>query len=1362
MKATVSLGSNIEPRARYLKRALDALAGFPETSLIRASAVIETDPVDVPEEFSEMKFLNQVAVFETGLEVHDFFARMQAAEDGLGRVRTIRNGPRTIDLDLISFGDLVLDEPDLVLPHPRAAERDFVQIPLRQIISAVSVFFAMLSPVSGAAVPSSSGAVTADRYPDADTVTIEEIEEVEYHADGTFRSTEESWTKVLTEAGRRELGVDSLDFNRRYGSGRFLEVVLFGEDGSRREIDIASAVKEMTDNSSAAANIYDPLDRRMICSIPGVRAGDVVYIRKERSTVVARCQNQWSDISVMEGFSPILKSVYRVKCPKELPVKRAVVRNPLGNITSSAVTNADGSVVLEWSAVDSPQAFPEPNMPAPYRQLQHVAVSTAADWREMSKWYWELCEPHLLKTNAQMAAMISSSPSAERLRRIFRFVSQEIRYMGLTMEDKSPGYAPHDVDITFGNRYGVCRDKAALLVAMLRLAGFEAYPVLIMAGSAKMDADSPSPYFNHAIAAVVPSADWIGEGVVGGYLLLDPTDESSRDYLPSYLSDCSFLVARPDGETLMKTPMPPAEKNLLSIDSDAELGENGEMFLKSAVRFRGLNDNAFRAFLLGMKPVERRRYFEQSVNAVYPGARLLRFDILPENLQDTTQPLSAAFSAEIPEALLTGATGAELRTGLLSSRLGIADMMLSERTALEKRRFPLRLSSTAGVDETLKVRLGDRVGEVKSLPSDSGFSGACGYALDCSVTNRELTVHRRLMINSLEFSPDEYSRLRENLKRVEAAERDKPVFAKNDLENADVRYLYRGVSVDFTGARSWVITNTLVRRILTYDGKKENSEMTFSFNPLWKKVRLLEAAVVNPGGKTAVVSANEINEFDCSWAASAPRYPASRRLVINLPSVETGSVITTVVESVVTSAPDEYRGTFFFDTVEPAEVFAIRIGNEKRVVSRPERIPLETRQPPGWFWRDAKTVARGDFAETAARLRSATAVDPVDPSCLEPAAESPVTVKSIRDWMSKYVRKSGPSLYELPLEKQLTDPVTVIAERYATRLDYIRTFCALLKGAGFDADIVFSADDATASDAFRKRIMKEYPDPSAFDLALCRVKTVSGGFLGFGGEVRTLFLGLENEYTPIGATALDGADFFDPSDGTFGKVSAAGRDFRSLENDATVITIRPNGAVDYDYERFIYGSGVGAFRRRYSEMLPEERSRHYQRLVGGVSQAASATGELETDVDGYPARLAFSCFVPDYAVVRGDVITITVPGLAGGPEWLGARRRSPVMLPATSPSRESWRVVFPEGYTRVERLPERLEIRDPLDPGKVRSSVEIGTKTVENHLEVEIVRNTFEYPEVPVARDYFPLLREWSRRNASPAAVTISVGRTED
>lgn len=133
VRAIVSLGSNIEPRAEYLAQARAALDALPGTRLVRASAVIETEPVDVPVEFVSQRFLNQVAVLETTLGPYDFSRRMHAIEDMLGRVRTVRNGPRTIDIDLIDFNGIVLDDPELTLPHPRAAERAFVVKPLREL-----------------------------------------------------------------------------------------------------------------------------------------------------------------------------------------------------------------------------------------------------------------------------------------------------------------------------------------------------------------------------------------------------------------------------------------------------------------------------------------------------------------------------------------------------------------------------------------------------------------------------------------------------------------------------------------------------------------------------------------------------------------------------------------------------------------------------------------------------------------------------------------------------------------------------------------------------------------------------------------------------------------------------------------------------------------------------------------------------------------------------------------------------------------------------------------------------------------------------------------------------------------------------
>ena len=132
-RAVVSLGSNVGDRPENLRRALAALSKLPQTRLLDASAVVETEPIDVPPEFADQKFLNQAAVFETTLSPLAFSRAMHGIEDRLGRVRTVRNGPRTIDLDLVLYGDVTMKTKTLTLPHPRARERAFVVEPLKEL-----------------------------------------------------------------------------------------------------------------------------------------------------------------------------------------------------------------------------------------------------------------------------------------------------------------------------------------------------------------------------------------------------------------------------------------------------------------------------------------------------------------------------------------------------------------------------------------------------------------------------------------------------------------------------------------------------------------------------------------------------------------------------------------------------------------------------------------------------------------------------------------------------------------------------------------------------------------------------------------------------------------------------------------------------------------------------------------------------------------------------------------------------------------------------------------------------------------------------------------------------------------------------
>ena len=122
----IGLGSNLGDREATISHGLGLLAdrGF---SLERRSDLYLTEPVDGP---AQDWFVNAVAQGRTELSPGALLAACQAVEHALGRVRSVRNGPRTLDLDLLLYDDLVRDDPALTLPHPRLHERRFVLVPL--------------------------------------------------------------------------------------------------------------------------------------------------------------------------------------------------------------------------------------------------------------------------------------------------------------------------------------------------------------------------------------------------------------------------------------------------------------------------------------------------------------------------------------------------------------------------------------------------------------------------------------------------------------------------------------------------------------------------------------------------------------------------------------------------------------------------------------------------------------------------------------------------------------------------------------------------------------------------------------------------------------------------------------------------------------------------------------------------------------------------------------------------------------------------------------------------------------------------------------------------------------------------------
>lgn len=121
--AYIGLGSNLGNREKQLEKAIAAIASGLPAIILKKSSIIETEPVDY---LDQPRFLNQVILIETDLRPHDLLRQLQKTEGDLGRTKSFPKGPRTIDLDILLYDNIIMKTDDLIIPHPEIKNREFV------------------------------------------------------------------------------------------------------------------------------------------------------------------------------------------------------------------------------------------------------------------------------------------------------------------------------------------------------------------------------------------------------------------------------------------------------------------------------------------------------------------------------------------------------------------------------------------------------------------------------------------------------------------------------------------------------------------------------------------------------------------------------------------------------------------------------------------------------------------------------------------------------------------------------------------------------------------------------------------------------------------------------------------------------------------------------------------------------------------------------------------------------------------------------------------------------------------------------------------------------------------------------------
>ncbi len=1238
-----------------------------------------------------------------------------------------------------------------------------------------AVFFCFAALFCEAVTPEElktrSAEAVAEKYPNADSVLLYNFQSVTYQVDGTAVEIDDFYQKALTDAGRNELRELAFRFNTTYEELEVPVLEIIKPDGSVVKIDVAANGRAAVEPSQMGANIYDPANKILTVAVPGLEVGDIVHVVSKELVKKPRIPGVWSSIFVLQANLPFLHYEVKIDAPEALPLQSTRIKDEVEGTVKFKEEKKDGRILYTWVADDVPQIVPEPDMPPMYMCVQRLLVSTAKDWQEISRWYYNLCRPRLDAITPEIRAKVTeltkdaTTPTA-KIMALFQFVSQQIRYMGITAESEAPGYEPHDVSMTFAQRYGVCRDKAALLVSMLELAGLKAYPVMFMADYPKDD-EVPNNYFNHAIVAV--------EDTSGHYILMDPTYETTTELLPSTLANMSYLVAKPDGEKLLRSPLVPTADNLLKIKTSANVTPDGTLTGSSRVYFLGVNDQIYRDAFSRWPLDYRRQFFSALLKRSIAGAELETLKIFPEDVRDMSRPLELELSFRVDDYLPAGASAYLLGLPCLGTELGAVNFVLGS-VGLKERKFPMQFFSTCGVSEQFSLTLPPTC-RLESIPEKAtiGAPGILNFNRSLLLEGNTLTGENYFSIDTVELTPAGYAKLKLALAEIDIVERKLPVAGPDFRIAAETKpaeafpaansiILDAEVDVKIEDASNWVHTERTLRKILNYAGVKDYSELKISFNPVWEAIEV-KATVTAPDGTIKELNEAEINLMDAPWVSSAPRYPAEKILVASLPGVVPGAITDVTVTRTsknqsffclavpfAENAPivrkvftvDFPKELTFRRSITPNGVNGKEFHDNGRIRYRWKtedvpQLPPEPGQPPRWFHAPTVVVSSGDYARfgwelTAALTENSTnapnavkLAHSIAPDTMNPLERA----NAIRIWVARNIRPAGPSLEGLPWAAFSPADVT-LESGYGNSADRAILLAAMLKAAGIDYRFVAASDLGYTLEITRP--LMRAPQ-NLFSKILVYLPAYDSHLNDTG------------EHASLGSTA---------SEESIGLVLESGRitpirprrKGESATTHSYQIRLRADGSAEIGVESSYLGLPYQSMRRRFKEMTPAETGQYFESLAAAISQSAGFKGEPVVQFDQYPGKLHYTLEVPNFATVSGRFLQFELPEfsmLASRVTTAASVRRTPLWRNSPSNISLMYRVELPPNFDPVGLGPSHLEL------GKIgTANFERQIETGEGTLRIE---NSLVLPvEIVSTEDYAKLVtlqKELSQPSAS-------------
>lgn len=603
----------------------------------------------------------------------------------------------------------------------------------------------------------------ADTFPSADGVVVFDRRDVQVEPSGLSRTVQHTLRTALTATGARQLAVELLPYDPLSAEVEVLRCRVLPAKGGVREVDLATVI----DSPDPQSLIYWNARHKTV-PIGLLEQGDAVELVTRRvgftyallddgqaadeSRFVPPMKGHFYDIVPFWSSWPVVEQRYRVAIPLEKNLQYQFY-NGAAEVSDRIV---EGRRVVTFTMLGFKPLEKEPGMVALSDVAPKLLLTTAADWKVKAVWFHNTQEeadcfavtPELKQLAGEITAGLTTDE--DKVAALNHWAAENVRYVGLHM-GTGEGYTLHPAAMTLRDRGGVCKDKAGILVALLRAAGYESYPAMTMAG--ERIENIAADQFNHCVT--------VWRKPDSTTVLLDPTwIPGVREMWSSREQQQEVLMGLPEGADLLSTPVSPPERHPLDQTVRSTLKADGTLEGTLELVADGQSDAALRRVYRGRIRNEWPALDDAMLTSVDPRAVLLK--VSRSDPDDLTKPFSMSIAFRIPGYARRLDDGSLLLIPLVA-RDPVGQAMHADELALStkpaERRYPVRVgcSKLVRLSERMTLPAGARV---EGLPEAVKLDGSGRFNATWKVAGGELAVDETLALTKRIFSPEEWPALR--------------------------------------------------------------------------------------------------------------------------------------------------------------------------------------------------------------------------------------------------------------------------------------------------------------------------------------------------------------------------------------------------------------------------------------------------------------------------------------------------------------------------------------------------------------------------------------------------------------------------